>query len=312
MGTSAVQILDGELSFQESQAPRPEDVSQWLTRYIFVPFRDRRLAPEYKAMYGLKKLRQGIIQPMRTVEKPEPDYQIIKSVDENDLAPGGEGVTEMRVARRSPKANVDAILRTYGNSKGTPTGIIEIECLRGQDDPQLARHLQMTLLPEIYKTAREQVMQLRNVSVSGLEEQVRTALEDATFAAIAWAQTAYQELQAAIEAHGNNKPGKGRLSEFDHAVCSWLELPEPRLQSRLLAPGALQEKPAVETPAQIQCATCGELSNLLPTGNPPKLCRHCRASFIEEVEATEQAPAAVVEAEQRRTGPRIGRNVTRE
>lgn len=57
--------------------------------------------------------------------------------------------------------------------------------------------------------------------------------------------------------------------------------------SRALAPQTIviedqrKTEPLV-TPAQIQCASCGEFSNLLASGQPPNLCRACREPFETE------------------------------
>src|SRR4026208_1166651 len=106
---AALNAFDDVLSFEGQQAPSQEDQSVWLTRYIFVPFRDRPLTPDYMGYYGLSRLRKGVVQPSQAIDKPEPDYKVIKSVDAGDMTVT-DGVHEMRLDRRSPKKIVDAIV----------------------------------------------------------------------------------------------------------------------------------------------------------------------------------------------------------
>jgi hypothetical protein len=237
---SAVDLLDQEIASQNLLIPPPEDHTAWLTRYIFNPFRSRPLEPIYQGYFGLTAFRQGIIQPIRAVNKPEPHYQSIKSFEDNDLTPQGAGVSEMKIDRRSPLKIVNALLREYRIYRGYETGVAEIACLLGVDDPALIRRLQVHFLPEVYDTASAQVTQLED-AYAGANDSVFNKVGDAllasTYTAVQWAEWYYGDLLEQIESFGQGMPGKGRLSPLDKQVCAWLELEEPRIQTKLTTKG---------------------------------------------------------------------------
>lgn len=317
---SAIHLLDDELAFQEATQPTPEDRSAWLTRYLFFPFKDHELQPHEKARFGVKKLRKGIIQPFREVQKQEPDYTVIKSIDPNDVIAAmsvDSGVSEVRLDRWSPLRITNAILRRYSESRGIKTGTCEIVSLRGNDDTALVRDLQSRLLPQLYSTALQQYEQLqRAVVTSDIGRQVRDELAASTQAAIDWAIWYYQDLQESVESFGTTRIGKGKLSGLDREVCAWLEgwegktWPEPRLQTQLAAQQvvSVQRQAVAEGPEQIQCSECGNLVNLLPNGKPPRICFACKTPLVEE--AAEEPTPSTTSKEPKASRPKTNADVS--
>ncbi len=313
---STLEILNHEIQHQADIAPGPEDQNKWLTRYLFVPFRDRPLTPMYQSLYGITKLRQGIIQPFHRFERVEMDYMVIAR-QASDMLGTSYGVTEQRLDERAPSVVVAAIIRDFNPHNNLrdeqDNGITEIDCLLGVDDWKLIRELQVYCLPQLYNTARGQMQQLTQAldnaeklkarlskPIEALVGQVAQKLLDATEVAIDWALHNYENIQAQVEAYGHNpKEGKRRLSPRDEHVCAWLELPKPRLATRLETLANLQQAAAAKSQPgtgtgleQGQCTRCGNLFNFLPDGRPPEICATCNGPLRDEAPASTKKQAA--------------------
>jgi hypothetical protein len=282
MGTSATAILANVLNDQTTMRPNIDEEDAQRPRYVFNPFRTRKLRPMDMGLLGITALHQGIIQPFFPFDKPDTDFDEVRRTREGDLTVS-QGIDSIRLFRRNPKRVVAAIMKQYGSSYDIPTGVMEIEVLRGHDG-KLLKELQSVLLPEIYKTASAQISQLQSVNLLGkpaLFASVRDVLIQATSASITWAEYHYRKLQRQMQVAANN--GGKSLSKLDEMVCRWLEYPIPQVQSKLVQHNAVASVPPAIAPIPtIQCEFCGSFSNLLANGNPPKRCSNagCGEAFI--------------------------------
>src|SRR5882762_1239604 len=161
---SPAELLDEQMNVQAAMQPSPEDQSQWLTRYIFVPFRDRPFSTEYIQEYcGLRGLKAGRIIPIQRGTQMVADYDQIGKVPRGLESRGPYGLTGsgMKPVDKAPGQMVESLLQTFNPHHGTDpqqdNGICEIVELLGQTDAQAIRNIQMYCLPEFYKTAREQI-----------------------------------------------------------------------------------------------------------------------------------------------------------
>lgn len=286
---SPAQLLNEQMQYQASMEPSVEDQSQWLTRCLFVPFRDRPFSTEYIQEYcGLKGLRAGQIIPIQRGRQMIPDYDQIGKVPKGLENRGPYGLSAMKSVEKTPALMVESLLQTFNPHHGTDpqqdNGICEIVELRGQTDSQAIFDIQMYCLPEFYKTAREQLAQLERAAnnqrgdVPPLFLSVASRLLASTETARTWAGWHRDLLEAAMEDRANT--GKDRVSPLDRAVCAWLELPEPRFRSQLgnQAPMVIQGVAAPVAP-QLWCGECGALSNLGPNGEKPRRCAACQTLF---------------------------------
>lgn len=277
---TATAILDSVMNDFTAMRPDLNEEDARRPRYVFNPFRTKRLKPADQGQFGITALYQGIIQPFFPFDKPDSDFEEVMRTREGDLT-ASQGIDRMRLFRRNPKQVVSAVVKLFGNLGDTPTGVMEIEALRGHDS-SLVRQMQAALLPEVYTTGAAQLAQLQSVNLAGkppLFEATRDALILSTSASITWSEAHYRNLLVQMQVAAN--VGGKRLSKLDIAVCAWLEYAVPEVQSKLVQnqPQQAVTVSQVVKPV-IQCESCGHESNLLANGNPPKFCGVCRESFM--------------------------------
>lgn len=297
---SPAQLLNEQMAYQASMEPSVEDQSQWLTRYLFVPFRDRPFSTEYIQEYcGLKGLRAGQIIPIQRGRQMIPDYDQIGKVPKGLENRGPYGLSAMKSVEKTPALMVESLLQTFNPHHGTDpqqdNGICEIVELRGQTDSQAIFDIQMYCLPEFYKTAREQVTQLERAAnnqrgdVPPLFLSVAGRLLASTEIAKTWAGWHVEALEAAMD--NKAETGKDRASPLDAAVCHWIGVPVPKYRSQLQQPlQTMGNVPAAVIP-QLWCGECGALSNLGPNGEKPRRCAACQTPF-EAQETVVGSPSA--------------------
>jgi hypothetical protein len=314
---TAPNFLDGVIANQRTMRPTAEDASPWLTRCIFIPFRDRPLSIlQMGALGGLTELKAGYVLPLTRYKRADIDYDEMKRVPigpDGEYQPAALGVSAMKFTDRSPYAVVEAIFRIFNPHHGTDpnqdNGICEVEVLRGNDDMEMLRAINQFCLPEIYKTAREQIAQLEEAALAdeqALFTQVAERLLESTLQSVEWARWHYSNLEADME--DRKTSGKDRLSPLDVAVCEWIERDPPRFRSNLTGqaqPVIVQGQAPGLTPPQTQCQTCGAFVNLI-NGQPPKICFVCSTSFYSEVEQTEDVGDVIrqIEAEKKQEAGR--------
>lgn len=282
MATPTADILRQTIAAQAATAPRASDAYPWLTRYIFVPFGDRRLNTFRRAQYNLPHgLKQGMIHRIAKFDRPmQIDDDAVSRVPVDrwgNYVRTSYGTSDTKTYSARPMDVVSAILRSHNPEYVTggevSNGIVEVVSMRGIDDAETYIRVQAALLPEVLPTAREQLVQLERADVSRCEpvyETVRQELMDSTNTAVLWGRGKYGELQLSVEEYGRTgRTGKAKLSRFDRALCRWLEVPEPRLQTMLQGQGTVQST-GQTLPNYVVCEDCGNMINLLPDGRLPR------------------------------------------
>lgn len=289
----AVDLLNQSVAAQSQTLPQAEDQHAWKTRYIFVPFRTRPLTTMYMSLWNLPLgLRQGVIERIARFTRSEIDYQEVARVPTDQWGnpvPTSPGVEERKREDRQPFAVVTKILESHNPnfvSGGVDdNGIVEIKSLIGLDDLNLYAALQAHFLPDIYKTAREQLAQITGAIESAgkrVTDGYRWAsagdeLLASTEAAVRWGMAKYGALQVSVEEFGRTgTTGKRELSQFDRDLCRWLEVPAPRLQTMLQnfqdakQAGGQVVPQGQQLPSFTVCPDCGNMINLLPDGALPR------------------------------------------
>lgn len=268
--------------------PSAQDRGPWLTRYIFVPFRDRPFSTDFIQEYcGLEGLTAGKITPIVSGRQLIPDYDQVGKVPKGMEWRGGYGLgNAMKLKEKSPYEMLEGLLATFNPDHDTkPTqdnGICEIAVLRGNEDMQLVCDLQQFCLPNFYATARAQLARLEEALEPSADmpvfHEVAERLKRATEQAKIWAGWHYHNLESDME--DRSRTGKSKLSELDDAICQWLELAPPKFRTLLAVP-AIPSPPAQNVSPQVQHPRCGAFVNVV-NGNPPEICHVCGAPFNAE------------------------------
>lgn len=318
--------LDEQIRSQQAQHASVTDTHQWLTRYIFSPFKDCGLSLKLQGDFGIVgAIKAGYIIPITRRQQWIMDYGEVKNVPtyaDGSYHPSSLGVSTMKPTDRAPSRVVEAIFRIFNayhdTGQNEDNGICEIEALRGSDDMELLREVNDFCLPKVdgetgeaitYSAASQQIAQLKKAISSAptlLHRSVAEQLVAATLQSVVWAKWHYAGLKADME--DKARTGKDRLSPLDAAVCRWLERPEPQYRSNLAGeaqPVVIQQGQTVATPAPrptVQCESCGGISNLLANGQRPKFCGVCREPFGSEAVVKEAATELVIETERPKRG----------
>lgn len=290
-------------------------------RYVFNPFRNRKLHGRYPALYNIQPvpglgcfIPERVILPLTIGQSPDVDYNSMRTdsleASERYIPPAQRSAagSEMRDFERLPVHNATSMVAEYGSQYDMPTGFCQITELDGVDDFSIALRITRLCFPEARirpapeppVTIDQDLAHLDNLINGGADDlPIVMRLFRAMNENKAWAEEHYRRLIAQLDEHsGNPMLGKGKADRLDVAVCGWLGVPVPRSVSKTDQGG--QQKiqvemvgaAAQETRAQIQCAECGTLVNLLPDGNPPKFCFGCRTPFVEEAKVEEKAKSA--------------------
>jgi len=313
--------LDTLLKDQQARQPAKIDIAYWANRFLFVPFNDRSMTMELMGSLGLPELKAGLILPITRFRQMIVDNTAVQRVPvgyDGRFVAVAPGIEEMKWKDRPPSVVFDAIMRIFNPYAGVDpaqdNGIREVDALRGNEDFDLLSQIQHTCLPEHYRTGRQQLLQLASIAIGSapkslatdadvanlskrvqfeqstnklpvLTRDVAKRLFEATEVAFAWCRWHYHSLQSAME--NQARTGKDRLSPLDAAVCEWIEMPEPRYQSRLASnPQQVvvqQSAPTVEAKQGVWCVECGNTTPFGPEGQRAKKCGSCFQAFpVEE------------------------------
>lgn len=314
--------LESLIKDQNARVPQAGDRAFWANRYLFVPFRDRELTMELMGSLGMPEFKAGVILPITRFRQLGVDNSAVQRVPvghDGTFLPVAPGIEAFKLRDRAPSVVLDAILRIFNPHHGVDAaqdnGICEVEALKGNEDFDLLRQIQQTCLPDGYTKARLQLLQLAKVllgkvpasidSMDAIAEMthrvqfeqttsklpvlvrdVAKRLYLSTETSFTWARWQYHNLQSQME--NKDSSGKTRLSPLDAAVCEWIEMPEPRYQSRLASNPqqvVVQQAAAavaVERPT-VWCPQCGHYSMLGPEGQQPAKCGGCLQPLVVEV-----------------------------
>lgn len=280
-------------------------------RFVFNPFRNRKLDSWYAAMYNIPPHPvMGCFIPERTVlpllvgSHPTIDYESMKadSLDASErYVPAGfrtGSTSDMKTEDRLPVYNAIAMVSAFGSQFGRPTGFCQIDELDGVEDLSVALRLTRLCFPEARTTVDADIEHIKSVITEGNIDDFTYPIVERLLQSMnqnkAWAEEHVRRLVGQLDAWGNGQTtGKPQADRLDIAVCGWLGVGVPKTVSKTstgdqqtvkveMVPGQAQE-----TGPQIYCETCGEISNILPTGQPPKMCRGCRTPFTVEASAEE-------------------------
>jgi hypothetical protein len=287
MAAAAPDYLNEQISSQQAQHASVTDTHKWLTRYIFVPFRDRGLSLLQQSTLGIVgEIKAGYIIPFTRRQQWIIDYDEVKRVptySDGSYHPSSQGVSSMKPTDRAPSRVVDAILRIFNVEHGKPVednGICEVEVLRGIDDMELLRDLNGYCLPERFDKARLQVAQLERAVANAptqIHREVAEQLLSSTLQSVTWANWHYANLEADME--DRQKTGKDRLSPLDRAVCAWIERQPPKFRTNLTSDmQAVTGQTVAPAAPTVQHSRCGGFLNLV-NGKPPEFCHVCNHPF---------------------------------
>ena len=300
------------------------DIDPRKPRFVFNPFRNRRLDPWYQGMYNLMQnyIPERMILPLTIGSRPDVDYNAMRTdsleASERYVPPADRSAqgSEMKNFERMPVHNAISMVSEYGQQYGMPTGFCQITELDGVEDMSIALRVTRLCFPEARVRPRPMPAITIDEDLEHIEGLINRNVQDVQivsriFQAMnenkAWAEEHYRRIISQIDEHASNPLlGKSKADRLDVAVCSWLGVPVPKSVSKTDQGG--QQKVRVEMVGQqpqdfgpqIQCATCGERSNLLPDGNPPRLCRGCRTEFAAKVEVKTERPAAAGKSKARK------------
>jgi|GEM_PF-5629320 len=307
--------LDNLIKDQAARIPEAVNREYWANRFLFVPFHDRALTMELMGSLGLPEFKAGLILPITRFRQVIVDNTAVQRVPvghDGKFIPVAPGIEDFKLKDRAPSVVMDAILRIFNPQLGVDpaqdNGICEVEALRGNEDFDLLRQIQQTCLPDAHSKARPQLLQIAKAVLGNVPASIRSVEEiealtqrvefeqstsklpvlmrnvakrlyQSTVSSFTWARWLYHNLQSQMENQAES--GKRRLSPLDAAVCEWIEMPEPRYQSRLAsAPQqvVVQAAAAAATPI-VWCEDCGATTNLGPEGQKPKRCPVCQTPF---------------------------------
>ena len=283
----------------DSDAYRQQDLEK--VRFLFSPllFVDTRYD-----LAGFDQIRPGEIH---VVDVYRMKIANTKRIQEGTTSAEPELIWHSRL----PGIIANVILRNNREDDGVPTGLCELEELRGlnpTDNPEheeLIADIQSTLWPVTYPTAREQLESLvsrRGEAFAAGEiysktlERMIQAVETAT----AYCDVSYVNLVDELSqraAGGEGAKGRrNRVDNEDRRRCAYIEKDVPVIASPLVQ-NRVKEIQAAQTQAaqaptldQVQCANCGAMANrIVATGMPPKLCANCGNDFALETAAPQVA-----------------------
>lgn len=276
-------------------------------RYIFNPFRNRRLDPWYQGMYNLMQnfIPERMILPLTIGYRPDIDYNAMRTdgleASERYVTPAERSKlgSEMKDFERLPVHNAISMVSEYSRQFGMPTGFCQIEELDGVEDFGIALRVTRRCFPNVRTTVDADLEHIEKL----IDDQVQDEpIVRRIFQALSenklWAEEHVRRLVNQLDDYaGGRQTGKPRADRLDIAVCGWLGVPIPKTASKTSVGGDQQSVrvemvpgAAVETGPQIQCAECGEFCNLLPDGNPPRMCKGCRTPFTVEAGSVKQKP----------------------
>lgn len=273
-----------------------------LTHFIFNPFGEKVLTTLYVRFYGMPSIPAGFLIPIREFAIMDINCAVVGLQSQNSIdTPLQSHAPVLKEFAREPGKIVRDILRNYGEVDILPTGVCEIEALRGCEDIGLARDVQLFCLPERFKTVDAALEHLQRAvaeahGMPGVFGQVAERLMLSYSQNKASCRRDYQRLIADLERYKETATGKSEPTEHDKAVCAWLDLPEPRMSGYMAAMQpqqpqqiVIQQAPAPqeEQEERSPCPHCFEGVRVI-NGKMAPICRFCGRETAPQVEAKPQ------------------------